>query len=255
MFREDGCDPTEYQTAFLSQIRRGVRNVFPQQPDSRRAFLLPKYLDNASFRDISSRKKLLARFATIIGFIGMLRPHTFSNIQRSSFVLISKNRKDVGLQIEGRTIRDNRGEVSTGDILGFYIEFKSKTLNYARAYFPNLSTPRSPYSVMCPVLALKQIVSMGYLRKKLVRNTWTSLGMTTYLKEVSSSVADKVPMYALRIGGRTWNISQGMDRQFVDYLGTWKSPEASARYYREQPAAVLKKIRHFYYNLRDPSCL
>ena len=79
--------------------------------------------------------------------------------------------------------------------------------------------------------------------------------MTTFLKEISSSVVDKVPMYALRIGGRTWNISQGMDIQFVDYLGTWKSPEASARYYREQPAAVLKKIRQFYYNLRDPSCL
>ena len=61
-----------------------------------------------------------------------------------------------------------------------------------------------------------------------------------------------IALYALRIGGRTWNISQGLDRQFVDYLGTWKSSEASARYYREEPAAVLRKLRKFYDNLPDP---
>ena len=44
-----------------------------------------------------------------------------------------------------------------------------------------------------------------------------------------------------------------MDRQFVDYLGTWKSPEASARYYRERPVAVL--IIKFYISLGDPDTL
>ena len=57
----------------------------------------------------------------------------------------------------------------------------------------------------------------------------------------------------VRIGGRTWYISQGMDRQFVDYLGTWASPEASARYYRENPVTVISKVRGFYANLRHPS--
>ena len=73
MFREDGCDPVEYQTPFLSQIRRGVENVFPQQPDSRRAFLLPKYLQNPVLNDIFSRQKVLARLITILSFTGMLR--------------------------------------------------------------------------------------------------------------------------------------------------------------------------------------
>ena len=49
--------------------------------------------------------------------------------------------------------------------------------------------------------------------------------------------------YALRIGGRTWFLANGLDRQFVDFLGTWKSPDASARYYRAAPKAVLVSLR------------
>ena len=75
-----------------------------------------------------------------------------------------------------------------------------------------------------------------------------------YLQKLVKCKAPVSP-YALRIGGRTWNLTHGMDRQFVDYLGTWKSPEASARYYRERPAAVLKKLIKFYTSLGDPSSL
>ena len=78
--------------------------------------------------------------------------------------------------------------------------------------------------------------------------------VTEYISGLISSDS-KVPVYALRIGGRTWNISHGLDRQFVDYLGTWKSPEASARYYREAPGTVLKKLRTFYDTLPDPRTL
>ena len=37
-----------------------------------------------------------------------------------------------------------------------------------------------------------------------------------------------------------------MDRQMVDFLGTWKSPEASARYFRGNPHTVLQLVREFY---------
>ena len=47
-------------------------------------------------------------------------------------------------------------------------------------------------------------------------------------------------------GGRTWKLSNGMDRQLVDFLGTWKSPEASARYFRGNPSAILRMVRKFY---------
>ena len=78
--------------------------------------------------------------------------------------------------------------------------------------------------------------------------------LKTYLQQLVSSKTPVSP-YAFNIGGRTWNITHGMDRQFVDYLGTWKSPEASARYYRERPAAVLKKLIKFYASLGDPESL
>ena len=83
-----------------------------------------------------------------------------------------------------------------------------------------------------------------------------ALGSSAVLKSyVKSLTAEDLVLspHALRIGGRTWYITQGMDRQFVDYLGTWISPEASARYYRESPAAVLRMLQNFYMNLPPPS--
>ena len=37
-----------------------------------------------------------------------------------------------------------------------------------------------------------------------------------------------------------------------DYLGTWKSPEASARWYRERAGALLQKLTRFYGSLGIP---
>ena len=66
-----------------------------------------------------------------------------------------------------------------------------------------------------------------------------------FLKGICGTHVNIAP-YALRIGGRTWLLTQGMDRQLVDFLGTWKSPEASARYYRENPDEVLRLLQRFY---------
>ena len=107
---------------------------------------------------------------------------------------------------------------------------------------------------MCPVRETLNLSAIGYLRAKFLNKTSSTSSLTKYLQDLASST-EKVPLYALRIGGRTWNISQGLDRQFVDYLGTWKSPEASARYYRAEPAVVLRKIRSFYFDLPDPEYL
>ena len=32
----------------------------------------------------------------------------------------------------------------------------------------------------------------------------------------------------------------------VDFLGTWKSPEASARYFRAAPQEILKLLKQFF---------
>ena len=48
-FREEGCDPEEYNTAFLGRIRKGVENTFPRRNDKRVAFLLPLHLNSVAF--------------------------------------------------------------------------------------------------------------------------------------------------------------------------------------------------------------
>ena len=202
----------------------------------------------------TSRNENLTRWATILGFVGMLRPHTFAQIKVKSFVLVivTKEEKILRLALEdgGDLLRRRK----RSDILGYYIEFKSKTMPVARAYFPNLSTPGSHYSAMCPVRAIQNLAYKGWLRDKFVRTLVRSSKVNHFLQKLTEA-KKPVPFYSLRIGGRTWNISKGLDRQFVDYLGTWKSPEASARYYRETPSAVLKMLRNFYARLPDPKSM
>ena len=249
-FRENGCDPAEYKTPFLGQIRKGVENVFPQQADSRRALLLPRYLDREAFTTVDTREASLARFATILGFVGMLRPHTFATLKSASFVLVDGRGQTVQEKSDS-SFKALLGSWKTEAILGFYIEFHSKTMRHARAYFPNLSHPNTPFAAMCPVRALKAIAAKNYIKKRFLQTqSWTTK-IVIFLQRLLAC-SHKVPLYALRIGGRTWYITKGLDRQFVDYLGTWKSPESSARYYREAPAAVLKKVQQFYIGQQEP---
>ena len=138
-------------------------------------------------------------------------------------------------------------------ILGFYINFQSKTMREAQAYFPSLSTISgiTKLSAMCPVKALIDIANRGLVSGYFLKTATKSTKLAAYLKLILNS-STTVASYALRIGGRTWKISQGMDRQMVDFLGRWKSPEASARYFRGNPRAVLLIVRRFYLE-NDPS--
>ena len=123
----------------------------------------------------------------------------------------------------------------------------------AVAYLPSLCsrTGNTILATMCPVRALINITNKGLVTGNFLKKSTTSTKLAAYLKVISGSTTTVAP-YALRIGGRTWKISQGMDRQMVDFLGTWKSPEASARYFRGNPRAVLLIARKFYLST-DPA--
>ena len=191
----------------------------------------------------------------------MLRPHTFGQLTRESFTLVVKHpqSRHFSTNIDGRNLHGIREALKPSQtkviILGFYIRFKSKTLLEAVAYFPCLSLPNTHYKDICPVMALRKVVQKGYFRRtKFLAQLGRGAKLNAYLKHISSDVG-KISPYALRIGGRTWYISQGMDKQLVDFLGTWSSPEAAARYYRETPAAVLRILRRFYGSLPHPCVL
>ena len=134
---------------------------------------------------------------------------------------------------------------SLDDIYGFYIEFKSKTMKNALAYFPNLTALRGQLAPMCPVQLLISVANEQGVKSGFCKAAGKAQSIGGYIQRLTECKRSVSP-YALRIGGRTWYLSQGLDRQFVDYLGTWASPDASARYYRASPWAVFKKLLSFY---------
>ena len=162
MFREEGCNHNEYKTAFLGQIRRGVENVLPDQGDKRRAFLLPLHIHKWVRKDKASSysSKMIVRFAVILGFVGMLRPHTLRQVTLTAIIPVV-NGSYAATEEPPRQIDKFMLNHDTSELLGFYIEFKSKTQHNARAYFPNLSSPSSHYSGMCPVKAMKTFSVAG----------------------------------------------------------------------------------------------
>ena len=245
LFRAQGCDPEEYSTAFLGQVRTGIRKSYPSQGDKRTALILPRYMDNLTDQHEPLKREKL-RFATILAFIGMLRPHTFPQLQLQSFTLVLQNEHLISLCPSSFNHPSNRRifqERST--LLGFYISFASKTMADAKAYYPNLSSPHGPYSNMCPVNALLALMRKQAAKKGFLAALGRGSNMEKYLQNITNSPTPISP-YALRIGGRTWYLTRGLDRQFVDYLGTWVSPDASATYFRARPAAVLNMLRRFY---------
>ena len=247
LFRSQGCDPEEYNTPFLSQVRTGIKKSFPQLGDKRTALLLPVYIKEMNTKSTSMKKQKL-RMATILAFIGMLRPHVFQELGPDSFVIVMKNERQVPLLgISGPAQQHLIENRST--ILGFYIKFRSKTMNDARAYYPNLSSLSGATSGMCPVETLLHLWKLREIKQRFLASLGRGAHLEKYLREITGSSKPVAP-YALRIGGRTWYLSQGLDRLFVDYLGTWSSPEASARYFRARPAAVLAMVLRFYANTK-----
>ena len=243
-FREQGCHPSDYSTPFLKQIRRGVNNTYPEQADKRVAFLLPNYVSATAYMTPITKEDYHLRLATVMGFIGMLRPNTFDQLGPESISFVLQDETTV-TRYERHFDRRVRELPLNASILGYFIRFKSKTMQNALAYFPNLSSIQGSLSKMCPVTLLTHMERQGWVKQAFLKKYGKGAKLGQYIQLLTSSEKQVSP-YALRIGGRTWYISKGMERQFTDYLGTWKSPEASARYYRESPATVLKILLSFY---------
>ena len=100
----------------------------------------------------------------------MLRPHTFDQLTRQSFVLVVKDEQSRRLSQLVSTTDMNavsnvlRPAQTRFLVLGFLIHFKAKTQLDAIAYLPNLTEPRTNYSLMCPVAALREVVRKDTLR-------------------------------------------------------------------------------------------
>ena len=155
-FREQGCAPEEYKTPFLGQVRKGIQNVYPQQADKREAFFLPLYFRTQTYKAPESRNDHLARLLKVLGFFGMLRPHTFSTLGPRSFVFVHKNGRQTRVSKSTDLFQQCLDSLPHNrNILGFYVPFKSETMNHAGAYFPNLPLSLAAYTPICPLCPLK----------------------------------------------------------------------------------------------------
>ena len=228
--------------------------MLPSRQDLRAAFILPKYVFMGNFSRTNQHYRCRLRFATIMGFVGMLRPHTYRQLQPASFTLVIQD-GDGYLPpqlINGRDVLLFSEKIhEAGDtVLGFFIKFKSKTMLEATAYFPKLSDCALRFKAMCPVIALKDLISGRVFGKRFLTKWGNGMSLSSYLKQLAGDDI-KVSPHALRIGGRTWYLSKNLDKQSVDFLGTWACPEASARHYRESPDAVLRRLQQFYTHLTN----
>ena len=249
LFKEEGCAEEAWATPFLKQIRKGLRNTLPTMADKRKPLLLPLVASHPLFETPGTNQERLLRFATILGFIGMLRPNALTKLSPDSFMFVTARGRSFKMPAQQTCFqRKLTGLRLQEKITGFHIDFRAKTMRHARAHFPNLCTmPTMPNLVaLCPVRAVVDLARRRLIKKNFLKALNKGLRLTRYLKTIAGTEENIAP-YALRIGGRTWLISTGMDRQFVDYLGRWKSPEASARYFRAAPREVLRFLRRFYF--------
>ena len=216
--------------------------------------MLPHYVKVGDFLEPGTKAGYLVRMATVLGFIGMLRPHTFTQLQPSSFSFVLTNEQVLQPPAQKKKQKTSFSQYlnklsQPSGMLGLYVTFKSKKMPVACSYFPNLRSSCSALSVMCPLSMHLAVAEMDWIHPSFLKRPGRGNTLGKYLKLLVTS-EDPISPYALRISGRTWYISHGMDRQFCDYLGTWKSPESSARYYRASPATVLRKLLKFYRQMK-----
>ena len=86
---KEGCGESVYNTPFLRKVRRGVRNTLPVRADKRGALLLPLLANREAFLPVGDATLCLLRFGTILGFMAMLRPPTFSQLKHPSFTIVT----------------------------------------------------------------------------------------------------------------------------------------------------------------------
>ena len=134
---------------------------------------------------VTNKKERLTRLATILGFLGMLRPHTFSQLGPESFTFVLTD--GGGLRYQTRNMvsfREFMVSVPANNyLLGFYIEFESKTMTHGRAYYPNLAKVPKPYSDMCPTRELRSIANKDWLGKGFLKNVGRGETLRKYLQE------------------------------------------------------------------------
>lgn len=157
------------------------------------------------FCRLDSDEQRLLRFATVVGFLGMLRPHTLEALGPKSFTAVTKTGDEISMPSQAERFHSLLYEMYTSSqLVGIYATFRSKTMRKAKAYLPMLSSVdrATEYSLICPILALLDISQRRLLKRRFLHALNRKKRLTNYLQYITG-LEHYIAPYALRIGGRT----------------------------------------------------
>ena len=242
-------------------MTKGIRRALPAAPDSRQAFLLLDCRPPSNFTDPTTPTDFKLKFATLLGFFGMLRIDVIMNLTPARIVLVAPDGREVLLSrvpfIAARSIPNI--------YIGFYFRFRGKSTPIGdppqMAYCPKIVDFDEQFAQFCPITLLSIMHAKGYFlrpHRKFFYESLTPKILCAYLvtlagRGLSPVRSALIKTHSLRIGGHTYFTAMGMNRDLTNYLGRRKVKDSSLRYFRASARLTLSAYRYFFQSVPPPA--
>ena len=261
LWRHAGCPEKCLESEFVARVMKGIHRALPASPDPLQAFLLLDCRPPRDFTNPDSPNGFKLKFATLLGFFGMLRFDILLNLTPSQIVLVAPGGREVLL---ARVPFINAGLIPH-DFIGFYIRFRGKSTPIGdppqMAYFPKISDFDSQFKQFCPLTSLGEMHERGFFlrpHQKVLRNSLTPRKLCAYIAHLAGRGLRRVQLaliktHSLRIGGHTYFTAMGMNRDLTNYLGRRKIKDSSLRYFRASARLTLSAYRNFFHSVPPPT--
>ena len=230
LWRHNGCPKSSLTSTFIAIVTRGIHRALPAIPDDRSAFLLLDCRPPPDFLHPTTALLFRLKFATLLGFFGMLRFSSITLLKPIAIILVAAS---------GRQTLLTRVPVAAAfglcrQYIGFFYRFRGKSTPVGgppqAAYFPKICDIDPAFSPFCPLLLLSKMHARGmFLRpRQLIFSTGFSPDtLCPYLMFLAGD--GHFPMgirllktHSLQIGGHTHSTAMGMIRDITDYIGRRK---------------------------------
>ena len=137
----------------------------PATPDARNAFLLLDCIPPRDFIYPISAALFRLKFATLLGFFGMLRFSSLLLLKPAAIVLVAAS----GRQVLLTAIPITAARSLCRHYIGFFFRFRCKSTPVGgppqAAYFPKILDIAPSFTPFCPLVLLSQMHSCGLFRQ------------------------------------------------------------------------------------------
>ena len=261
MWRHAGCPKRVLESEFVARVMRGILRALPASPDSRQAFLLLDCRPPLIFSNPSSPDGFRLKFATLLGFFGMLRFDVLLNLTPSQIVLVAPCGREALLA----RVPFLNAWLIPRDFIGFYFRFRGKSTPIGdppqMAYCPKISDFDDQFIQFCPLTLLGEMHERGFFlrpQQKILHKTLTPKKLCAYVAHLAGRGLSRVQLaliktHSLRIGGHTYFTAMGMNRDLTNYLGRRKVNDSSLRYFRASARLTLSAYRFFFHSVPPPT--